>query len=145
MGQIIPKFIVSMFASLFTKIEPIGFTTRTKMVFLVRTDLQMGKGKIASQVAHAAILLYKESLKNKNPYLNAWLRWGQPKIVLKVDKNCKENMETVYKSALKNNLTVCKVQDSGKTQIESGSLTVVGIGPNKIEDIDKITSQFKLL
>lgn len=28
----------------------------TKMVLIVRTDLKMGKGKIASQCSHAAIL-----------------------------------------------------------------------------------------
>ncbi|KAF7272853.1 hypothetical protein GWI33_014390 [Rhynchophorus ferrugineus] len=115
------------------------------MVFLVRTDLNMGKGKIASQVAHAAIQLYKASLKNKNPYLDIWLTWGQPKIVLKIDKECETTLDNVYKDALKNNLTTCKIHDSGKTQIESGSLTVVAIGPNRAEDIDKITSQFKLL
>lgn len=144
MGQNLVKSVVSMFSSFFSKIKPIELT-RTKMVFLVRTDLQMGKGKIASQVAHAAILLYKESVKNKNSYLTTWLRWGQPKIVLKVDKNCEETMNRVYNSAIKNNLTVCKVHDSGKTQIDSGSLTVVGIGPNKVQDIDEITNQFKLL
>lgn len=144
MGQSIAKFLVDMFASMFKKLQPIG-PVKTKMIFLVRTDLQMGKGKVASQVAHAAIMLYKESIKNNNSYLATWLRWGQPKIVLKVDKNCEEVMNQVYNSAVKKNLTACKVYDSGKTQIDFGSLTVVGIGPNKVEDVDKITSQFKLL
>ena len=31
-----------------------------KMVFLVRQDLKMGAGKIAAQVAHAAIGLYDD-------------------------------------------------------------------------------------
>jgi len=144
MGQSTARFLVTMFTNIFKKIQPLEFA-RTKMVFLVRTDLQMGKGKIASQVAHAAIVLYKESVKNKNPFLNIWLRWGQPKIVLKVDRNCESTLCEVYQNALKNKLTVCQVFDSGKTQIDFGSLTVIGIGPNKAEDIDKITNQFKLL
>lgn len=144
MGQIVATFLVNMFAGLFKKLQPIR-SVQTKMVFLVRTDLQMGKGKIASQVAHAAIVLYKDALKKNSSYLNTWLRWGQPKIVLKVDKNCEETLKHVYNSALKNKLPVCEVYDSGRTQIDCGSLTVVGIGPNKAEDIDKITNQFKLL
>ncbi|CAG9763058.1 unnamed protein product [Ceutorhynchus assimilis] len=113
------------------------------MVFLVRTDLQMGKGKVASQVAHASILLYKAALNSKNPFLDCWLKWGQPKIVLRSDSELE--LSETYKAAVKKQLNVCRVYDSGKTQISSGSLTVVGIGPNKSEDIDKITGKFKLL
>lgn len=144
MGQTAARFLVNMFSKILKKIQPLALD-RTKMVFLVRTDLQMGKGKIASQVAHAAILLYKESIKNQNPLLNTWLRWGQPKIVLKIDKNCESALQEVYEKAFKNNLTVCKVLDAGKTQVDQGSVTVIGIGPNKAEEIDEITNGFKLL
>lgn len=144
MGQTAARFLVNMFSKLLKKIQPLALD-QTKMVFLVRTDLQMGKGKIASQVAHAAILLYKESIKNQNPLLNTWLRWGQPKIVLKIDKNCESALQEVYEKAFKNNLTVCKVLDAGKTQVDQGSVTVIGIGPNKVEEIDEITNGFKLL
>lgn len=144
MGHIITRYVSKIFGKFFNPIQKLQYT-RTKMVFLVRTDLNMGKGKIASQVAHAAIQLYKASLKNKNPYLNMWLTWGQPKIVLKVYKDCETTLNNIYKDALNNNLMTCKIYDSGKTQIESGSLTVVAIGPGRVVDIDKITSQFKLL
>lgn len=144
MGQTAARFLVNMFSRILKKIQPLALD-HTKMVFLVRTDLQMGKGKIASQVAHAAILLYEESIKNQNPFLNTWLRWGQPKIVLKIDKNCESALQEVYEKAFKNNLTVCKVLDAGKTQVDEGSVTVIGIGPNKVEEIDKITNGFKLL
>lgn len=144
MGQTAARFLVNMFSKILKKIQPLALD-QTKMVFLVRTDLQMGKGKIASQVAHAAILLYKESIKNQNPLLNTWLRWGQPKIVLKIDKNCESALQEVYEKAFKNNLTVCKVLDAGKTQVDQGSVTVIGIGPNKVEEIDEITNGFKLL
>ncbi|XP_030745067.1 peptidyl-tRNA hydrolase 2, mitochondrial-like [Sitophilus oryzae] len=142
MGQRIGTFLVNMWFS--KPIKSIGFC-QTKMVFLVRTDLGMGKGKIASQVAHAAIELYKQSLKNGNPYLKPWLNSGQPKIVLKISNNCEKALEDLYNSAKQQNLTVTKIQDSGKTQIEYGSLTVVAVGPGKVKDIDKITSQYKLL
>ncbi|KAL1516952.1 hypothetical protein ABEB36_000779 [Hypothenemus hampei] len=144
MGLNMAKLLFNMLNNVFEKVKSIKFV-KTKMVFLVRTDLQMGKGKVASQVAHASILLYKDSVKNKNSYLNVWLQWGQPKVVLKIDKNCESAMNNIYKTALNSGLIACKVFDSGKTQIDCGTLTVIGIGPSKAEDIDKITGQFKLL
>ncbi|XP_049819088.1 peptidyl-tRNA hydrolase 2, mitochondrial [Aethina tumida] len=116
-----------------------------KMVIIVRTDLNMGRGKIASQAAHAAVLLYQSAIDDCNPHLKSWMRYGQPKIVLKVDKDAHNTLENLYKTAHANNLNVTKVCDAGKTQLDSGTLTAVGIGPNKTEDIDQITKDLKLL
>jgi len=143
MGQLVAKLGV-MFNFIIRRVPPLELT-RTKMVFLVRTDLQMGKGKVASQVAHAALQLYKQATKRRHPYLNMWLTMGQPKVVLKVDKNCEEELNIVYSDALDQGLNACKVFDAGRTQIECGSLTVVGIGPEKAKIIDEITGKFKLL
>eukprot|EP00358_Blepharisma_japonicum_P006902 CAMPEP_0202942418 /NCGR_PEP_ID=MMETSP1395-20130829/2619_1 /ASSEMBLY_ACC=CAM_ASM_000871 /TAXON_ID=5961 /ORGANISM="Blepharisma japonicum, Strain Stock R1072" /LENGTH=78 /DNA_ID=CAMNT_0049638663 /DNA_START=153 /DNA_END=385 /DNA_ORIENTATION=+ len=52
------------------------------MVALVRTDLGMGIGKIAAQVAHACVHAYRTS----DPRLvERWDYSGDAKIVLKVD------------------------------------------------------------
>ncbi|KAJ8965488.1 hypothetical protein NQ314_004075 [Rhamnusium bicolor] len=115
------------------------------MVIIIRTDLKMGRGKIASQTAHAAVLLYKSSIENSNPHLKTWLNYGQPKVVLKIDSNCESDMKNIYNLALKNNLNSCIVRDAGKTQVGIGTLTAVGIGPNRADEIDKITNGFKLL
>ena len=37
------------------------FSHDNKMVFVIRTDLNMGKGKVAAQCAHAAVMCYKVS------------------------------------------------------------------------------------
>merc|ERR1719145_248743 len=37
-----------------------------RMYFVVRTDLKMGGGKIASQTAHAAIMCYKKAARNRH-------------------------------------------------------------------------------
>ena len=55
----------------------------SKLVLLVRTDLKMGKGKVAAQCAHAAVAAYKAALRHPN-ILKAWERGGQTKITLKV-------------------------------------------------------------
>lgn len=134
--------LTRMIANLFKKVT--GFNT-TKMVIVVRTDLPMGRGKIASQAAHAAILLFQSSIENSNPCLKTWLRCGQPKVVLKIDENCESALLDIYQKASKSNLNVCKVRDAGRTQVVEGTLTAVGIGPNTVEEIDKITSNLKLL
>ena len=58
-----------------------------KMVFLVRQDLKMKAGKIAAQVAHAALGLYDDIIFGNNKYqqeaLDFWVNYGQKKIVLK--------------------------------------------------------------
>lgn len=117
----------------------------TKMVILVRTDLKMGQGKIATQCAHAAVSLCDIASNSFKNELKCWLKSGQPKIVLKVSENCESTLKVVYKKAKDSNLNTYLVYDAGRTQLEKGTLTVLGIGPNKKEDIDAITKDFKLL
>ncbi len=116
-----------------------------KMVFLVRQDLKMGAGKIAAQVAHAAIGLYDDILEEDNIYqktaLNYWFNFGQKKIVLKVD-NLNIMLDAV-KKCKKLKLKYCLITDAGHTQIPEGSVTVLGIGPDTSEKINTITGTFK--
>jgi PTH2 family peptidyl-tRNA hydrolase len=114
-----------------------------KQVIIVRSDLKMGKGKIASQVAHASIAAYNLVLENQKKLALEWLNQGMPKIVLKV-KDEKELLE-IYNNAKKAGLIAVIITDAGKTQILEGSKTAVAIGPAKSEDVDKITLQLKLL
>ena len=53
-----------------------------KLAVVVRADLDMGRGKIAAQVAHAAVAAVLANLGTDD--LAGWLRDGQPKVVLKV-------------------------------------------------------------
>ena len=118
-----------------------------KMVFLVRQDLKMGAGKIAAQVAHAAIGLYDDILEGENIYqktaLNNWFNYGQKKVVLKV--NDLNMMLEVVKKCKKLKLQYCLISDAGHTQIPEGSITVLGIGPDVSEKINDVTGTFKLM
>lgn len=52
---------------------------------VIRTDLKMGKGKVAAQCSHAAVAAYK--LASRHPdILREWEDCGQAKITLKVKK-----------------------------------------------------------
>ena len=53
-----------------------------KLALAVRTDLDMGRGKIAALVAHAAVAATLAGL--GGAVFHAWLEAGQPKVVLKV-------------------------------------------------------------
>ena len=117
------------------------------MVFFVCQDLKVKAGKIASQVAHAAIGLYDDIIFGNNIYqkeaLDFWVNYGQKKIVLRVPNL--EIMTNTYRQCKKENIATCLITDAGLTQIEPFSKTVLGIGPDKSEKINKITGTFKLM
>ena len=118
-----------------------------KMVFLVRQDLKMKAGKIASQVAHAALGLYDDIIFGNNEYqqeaLVYWVTYGQKKIVLKVPNL--ETMNNALNQCQQANIANCLITDPVCNQIPPGSKPVLGIGPDKSEKINKITGKFKLM
>ncbi|MBE8539592.1 peptidyl-tRNA hydrolase Pth2 [Geoglobus acetivorans] len=111
-----------------------------KQVIIVREDLQLSKGKLAVQVAHAAILGYEISDRSTR---EKWKLEGQKKIVLKV-KNL-ENLMRIFDMARKNGLPSAYVKDAGLTEIPPGTITAVVIGPERSDRIDKITGSLPLL
>ena len=116
----------------------------TKLIYCVRTDLKMGKGKIAAQVGHATLGIYKKNLKQKrNSVLDAWSNTGEAKIVTKV-----KNERDMYSLKMKaEQLGICThiVYDAGHTQVESGSATVLVIGPDYENRLNMVTSHLKLM
>ncbi len=113
-----------------------------KQVIVVRTDLEMGKGKIAAQVGHACVL-GAENVRKSNPeWFDKW--WiGQEKIVLKVSGP--KELEEIKKHAIDLDLPWSEVTDAGHTQIEPGTTTCISLGPGPEEKINKVTGDLKLL
>eukprot|EP00088_Acartia_fossae_P040633 TRINITY_DN4233_c0_g1_i1.p1 TRINITY_DN4233_c0_g1~~TRINITY_DN4233_c0_g1_i1.p1 ORF type:complete len:192 (-),score=39.36 TRINITY_DN4233_c0_g1_i1:527-1102(-) len=118
------------------------FAGPSKMVLVVRTDIGMSKGKAAAQCAHAAVNCYKKAMKNRPDALSAWEKSGQAKVCVKVDSE--EAMLNLAGVAKVHGLTWSIIQDAGRTQVNSGTMTVLGIGPGSAEQIDKITGHLKL-
>ena len=109
-----------------------------KQVIVVRKDLKLGKGKLASQVAHAAIMAAdKSKLKEK------WEREGQKKVVVWCQNS--EELFLIYKKVIDNGIAAALVADAGLTQLKAGTKTCLGIGPAPEEKIDQITGNLKLL
>ncbi|RLI01578.1 peptidyl-tRNA hydrolase [Candidatus Bathyarchaeota archaeon] len=111
-----------------------------KQVIVVRNDLKMSKGKIAVQVAHAAILGY---LMAKDEIRKKWINEGQKKIILKV-KDLKELIK-VKEEAERINLKAELVQNAGLTELPPSTITALVIGPDVEEKIDKVTKKLPLL
>ncbi|GMN39988.1 hypothetical protein TIFTF001_009218 [Ficus carica] len=88
-----------------------------KMVLVVRQDLKMKSGKIASQCAHAATGMYAE-LMHRN--------------------KLKEEAEII-------GLPTFVVADAGRTQVSAGSKTVLAIGPGPKVIVDSVTGKQCLL
>ncbi len=113
-----------------------------KQVIAVRTDLKMGKGKIAAQVGHACVL-GAERVRRSNPdWHNAWMV-HQAKVVVKVASL--SELDGIIAAARDAGLPWSKVTDAGRTQLESGTVTCAAIGPAPDEQIDRITGGLKLL
>ncbi len=111
-----------------------------KQAILIRTDLKMKKGKIASQASHASV----EAVLKSDPFsVKHWRNQGMKKIVLKVAS--KSELFKYKQKAEDSNLITAVIQDAGKTQINSGTYTALAIGPDKEEKIDEIISDLKLL
>jgi PTH2 family peptidyl-tRNA hydrolase len=115
-----------------------------KVVMVVRTDLGMGKGKIAAQCAHAAVMCYQKALVTHERDLEIWEATGCTKICLKCDDG-EEGLEALKKLAKERGLVAALVHDAGHTQVAAGSATVLGIGPAPSEVLGEITGKLKLL
>jgi PTH2 family peptidyl-tRNA hydrolase len=100
-----------------------------KMVFVVRNDLKMGKGKIAAQVGHAAVGTYKKAQKSNSEILRRWEISGHMKVVVKAPDM--ETFDGIVKEADNLGVSTYVVCDAGRTQIAPGSVTVLGVGPSE--------------
>ena len=114
-----------------------------KQVIAVRKDIVMGRGKLAAQAAHAAVLAAEKARFHRHDWFNISFKTGQAKVVVKAE-NLEELIE-LENHARTIGLPAVSVQDSGLTQIPPGTITCVGIGPGPAELIDKVTRHLKLL
>ena len=141
-----------------------GNKEECKLVLVVRTDLGMGKGafilscvyvslqmlryfvgKIAAQCSHATLACYKYFLRHDpaSVLLKRWESLGQAKIALQVPSE--EQLQMLQAQAVSLGLCSQVIHDAGRTQIASGSATVLGVGPGPKSIVDSVTGHLKLL
>lgn len=111
-----------------------------KQVIVMRTDLKMGKGKIAAQACHASLNSYKKASKRS---IKQWESFGQKKVVLKVSSE--QELLQLYHIIKENGLPCSLIRDAGHTQIDPSTVTCLGVGPAIDSEVDKLTGHLKLL
>lgn len=75
--------------------------------------------------------------------MRKWERQGQAKVALQVKSE--DELAVLQATAISLGLVAEVIADAGRTQIASGSHTVLGIGPAPKSVIDKVTGHLKLL
>ena len=113
-----------------------------KQVLVFRTDLKMGKGKIAAQAGHAAVSAAQDAFTRHKKWWEAWLYEGQRKIAVKVPTE--KELHDLETEAEKIGLPHALVVDRGLTQIPEGTVTCLGIGPAPAEMVDRLTGKLPL-
>ncbi|MCX8194752.1 MAG: peptidyl-tRNA hydrolase Pth2 [Candidatus Micrarchaeota archaeon] len=113
-----------------------------KQVIVIRSDLGMGKGKIAAQVSHASLSAFRQAELRDKFTARKWEAEGQKKIVLKVASE--QELLALYEK-VRRELPCALVRDAGSTQLEPGTITCFAAGPAEEEKIDKFTKELKLL
>lgn len=109
-----------------------------KQVIVIRKDLNMRKGKMIAQGAHAS-----RGAAQFSNNVDLWEIEGETKIVVGV--NSSDKLESIYQKANNAGLPAKLIRDRGHTELEPGTTTAVGIGPCKSEDVDDITGNLSLL
>lgn len=111
-----------------------------KQTIAVRTDLGMGDGKLAAQVAHASLKAYENA---DSSVAGDWKRSGATKVVVAVGSE--DELTELEREARAANLPHALVRDAGRTQIESGTATALGVGPAADDKVDAVTGGLSLL
>lgn len=116
-----------------------------RMLFFVRTDLGMNKGKIAAQVGHAVqYLVYSQCMGVVTADFLNWISDDSTKICLKV--NSEEELIKYFNLAKELEVSTTLVKDKGYTYFNGiETYTVVGWGPLKKETHEQYTKELKLL
>ena len=144
-----------------------------KQVIVVRKDLNMRKGKIAAQVAHASMKVLLDAMEvreetynhqmddtltvckrtgnitrtlicGKVSFMNQWLEGSFAKIVVSCDSE--DELLSLQMKATEAKIHTAKITDAGATEFDGvPTVTCLAIGPYSSEEINKITGNLKLL
>jgi len=128
-----------------------------KQVLVVRKDLNMRKGKIAAQCAHASLASVTKHLHwiptlqrhildlQNNDALRDWLFDG-PFVKIVVSCDSEEELLELRDKGVDYGLPCSLIQDAGTTEFHGvPTFTVLAVGPEEEEKVNKITGHLKLL
>jgi len=110
-----------------------------KQAIVARRDLGMGEGKLAAQVAHAALMAAEDAAEADR---RAWKGEGQKKVVLAVDGE--SVLFELADAAERERLPHAGVRDAGHTRLDPGTVTALAVGPGDDAVVDRVTGELPL-
>jgi peptidyl-tRNA hydrolase len=119
---------------------PEELSASVKQVIVANQALNLPRGKLAAQVAHAAIGAFLAAHADAQA---AWLRVGMPKIVVGVAGEA--DLLSLREAAARVGVPSFLVQDAGRTVLLPGTITCLGLGPAPVDLLDTLTGELKLL
>jgi PTH2 family peptidyl-tRNA hydrolase len=114
-----------------------------KMVLVIRTDLKMSTGKMIAQAAHAAVEANEQAKKTHSKQWRKWRDEGAKKVSLEAWSL--EELLDLSENAEKLNIVNVLIKDAGHTELPPGTTTVLGLGPDLSQKLDKVTGNLTLL
>jgi len=114
-----------------------------KQCIIIREDLKLSSGKLAVQVAHAAVMAVERAEKMNRSQVSDWKAEGQKKVVLKVPGV--PDLFRLRDDAERAGIPGALVIDAGLTEIPAGTITALGLGPAPNKLMDKVTGKLKLV
>ena len=110
-----------------------------KQTIVARTDIGMGTGKLAAQVAHASLSAYEDADRRTQ---TEWKGSGQTKVVLKGDSE--STLFELADLAEREGVPHAIVRDAGRTQLDPGTVTALAVGPGDERVVDRVTGDLPL-
>lgn len=131
-----------------------------KQYIIIREDLGMSIGKLASQAAHSSMKVFFDRMSSSAIYGNVdgkirtysfhakteevqWIEGLFTKIVKKV-KN-ESQLLKVYEKAKELGLNCSLIKDAGLTELQGENYTAVAIGPNYVDKCEPIVKKLRNL
>ena len=112
-----------------------------KLVIAVRGNLKLSRGKLAAQVAHAAVSCALRAQKHDRREFRAW--FDERKVTVRVPDEAA--LHVLQADARAAGLTTALVRDAGRTELAAGTVTCLGLGPAGEAELDPLTGELSLL
>ncbi len=114
-----------------------------KMCIILRMDLGMSTGKLIAQAAHAAVGASELGKKENHKAWRSWRDEGAKKVALEAESL--EELEELQRKADDLYIVNLIIQDAGHTEVPAGTVTALGLGPDRSDLLDKVTGSLPLI